>query len=234
MILYFKIFKTLSYKLKASKLNKGRAFRQAGMTYVELIVVLSIFATMSSIVLFDYGTFQAKIDIRNLANDIALRVVEAQKSAMGGKFTTKIPQVPSWKPAYGIYFNFKSGDGGNRASFSSFADLNNDTFFSDFISSTICLDSADVNDECTEKVLLTRGNTISKIEIFYTNSSTSTVSDSDYLSVVFTRPNSVPVIALNGVVLLSVSYIQITISPPQSVTLAAKIRVYASGRIQVN
>ena len=47
------------------------------MTYIELIVVLSIFAVMSSVVIFNYGLFQARIDIKNLASDIALKFVEA-------------------------------------------------------------------------------------------------------------------------------------------------------------
>ncbi|KKQ07855.1 MAG: hypothetical protein US18_C0006G0001, partial [Parcubacteria group bacterium GW2011_GWB1_36_5] len=55
-----------------------RIKKNRGMTYVELIVVLSIFAVMSSIVLFNYGEFQAKVDIKNLASDIALKIVEAQ------------------------------------------------------------------------------------------------------------------------------------------------------------
>ena len=59
------------------------------MTYVELIVVLSIFSVMTSVVLFNYNEFQAKIDIKVLANDIALKIVEAQKSALSGK----LPQI---------------------------------------------------------------------------------------------------------------------------------------------
>ena len=70
-----------NWKLKIGNYNRG-------MTYVELIVVLSIFSIMTSVVLFNYGAFQAKVDIKNLASDIALKIVEAQKSALSGKLST--------------------------------------------------------------------------------------------------------------------------------------------------
>jgi prepilin-type N-terminal cleavage/methylation domain-containing protein len=60
-------------------INKTR-----GMTYVELIVVLSIFSVISTIVIFNYKEFQAKVDIRNLANDVALKIVQAQKNSTTG------------------------------------------------------------------------------------------------------------------------------------------------------
>src|SRR3989344_6451778 len=79
-----------------------------GMTYVELIVVLGIFGVISSVVMFNYGEFQDKVEIKNLASDIALKVVEAQKSAMSGKLPVNPPS--GWKPAYGVYFPSVSVD----------------------------------------------------------------------------------------------------------------------------
>ena len=58
----------MSYFNKKIKGNRG-------MTYVELIVVLGIFAVMLSISMFNYKRFQGKVDIKNLANDIALKLV---------------------------------------------------------------------------------------------------------------------------------------------------------------
>ena len=81
--------------------------KNKGMTYVELIVVLSIFSIMTSIVLFNYGEFQAKVDIRNLASDIALKIVEAQKSALSGKLPTQATGA-TWKPSYGVYLNIST------------------------------------------------------------------------------------------------------------------------------
>ncbi|MEI8174704.1 MAG: type II secretion system protein [bacterium] len=97
MIFYSNNLKSKNLKAKSYKLN-------AGMTYVELIVVLSIFAVMSSIVIFNYGQFQAKVDIKNLASDIALKIVEAQQSTMSGKLNSGVSMI-DWKPSYGVYFN---------------------------------------------------------------------------------------------------------------------------------
>ena len=93
MISFLKNLKAKTYNLKAN----------AGMTYVELIVVLSIFAIMSGVVLFNYGTFQARVQIKNYANDIAMQIVQAQKDAMGGKMPAN-GSFPSGKPSYGVYF----------------------------------------------------------------------------------------------------------------------------------
>src|SRR3989344_2489263 len=95
---------------KLIKIQKNK-----GMSYVELIVVLSIFSAMSSVVLFNYGEFQAKIDIKNLASDIALKVVEAQKSSLPGKLPplaqqVLIPSPSAWKPSYGLYMDQAADD----------------------------------------------------------------------------------------------------------------------------
>lgn len=83
---------------KASKLNRG-------MTYVELIVVLFIFGVMSTIVMYSYGDFQAKVDIKNLASDIALKIVEAQKSSLSGNLPKDGAPYSTWKPSYGVHFS---------------------------------------------------------------------------------------------------------------------------------
>src|SRR3990167_3431372 len=92
-----------------NKLNK-KIKKNGGMSYIELIVVLSIFSAMTSIVLFNYGDFQAKVDIKNLASDIALKVVEAQKMSLSGQFPPQpqygaIGDPAAWKPSYGVSFD---------------------------------------------------------------------------------------------------------------------------------
>ena len=100
--------------------NKKYALSR-GMTYVELIVVLAIFGTMSSILLFRYGDFDKQISLQNTAQDIAIQIITAQKSAISGKIpnvgeagstiinnpvnTNYDPALPLWKPAYGVFLN---------------------------------------------------------------------------------------------------------------------------------
>ena len=76
---------------------------QKGMTLIELVVVLAIFAVLSGVAIFNYGGLQTKVDLTNLANDIALQVVQAQNSASSGLLPTQSHDTP-WKPSYGVYF----------------------------------------------------------------------------------------------------------------------------------
>jgi len=194
------------------KVNK-KIKKNKGMTYVELIVVLSIFGIMSSIVLFNYNKFQAKVDIKNLANDIALKIVQAQKDAMSGKIQSTRFEIA---PAYGVYFNPTE-----NKSFIYFADFSNDHIFND----------GSCYGECLDNINITKGNTISKIEECLTGDCSSSASISSSLSITFTRPNS----GASFFPSLSVSsnYIRITVSSSDG-SFNGYIRVYPSGRIQVN
>ena len=187
----------------------------AGMTYVELIVVLSIFSVMTSVVLFNYNEFQAKIDIKVLANDIALKIVEAQKSALSGKLPQICIDVPGncvdWKPSYGVYFKLV-----DDVHFTYFVNLDDDSYD----------DSDPSSDFILDLVSILKGNSISGLEAVGCPEITD-------LSIVFRRPDSSALITSDGSSLTScLSYAQITVTSPQSIT--ANIKIYPSGRIQIN
>jgi len=195
------------------------------MTYVELIVVLSIFAVMSSIVMFNYSGFQAKIDIKNLASDIALKVVQAQKSSLSGFLPPATEQysrsnVDTWKPSYGVYFDITSDS--NKRSFVYFVDGDNSGTF----------DGVDVH---LNDVLISKGSYyISGIEVFYWEKGSPGVPKLDNLTITFSRPNSGAVIKDNGGLIESayLNYVGIVIRSPKGVT--SMIKVYDSGRIQID
>lgn len=203
------------FKKKINKDNKTKTM--SGVTYIELIVVLSIFSIMSAILIFNYQGFQSKVDIKNLANDIALQIIQAQKLALSGQETMQIPTVSPWKPAYGVYFNLAS-----NKSFTYFVDLNNNDLF----------DGASCTSECLNTVSITKNNTIAGMSVFYQDGSSASLND---LTVVFTRPNSGASIQSSQIIppLASpVSYAQINIVSPSGIPAA--IKVYAAGRIQIN
>lgn len=195
---------------------------QAGMSYIELIVVLTIFAFMSSVILFNYGEFQAKVDIKNLASDIALKIIEAQKSSLSGKLPPSA-QPPTWKPSYGVYFNLTAGANTGNKVFYYFTDLNQDKLFD--YGTYGC-----PSNECLEKLNITKGNSISEIKVYY-KSGGSTVIPND-LQITFTRPNSEATFKSGTVFSGIVSSFEITVVSPKSPT--AKINIYPSGRVQVN
>jgi len=88
--------------------------RQAGMTYVELIVVLSIFAVMSGVTLFNYTAFEDKVNLQVLTSDIALEIVQAQKDSVYGRIPVQSVSL-GWKPSYGVHFDIVDSDIGNKA-----------------------------------------------------------------------------------------------------------------------
>jgi len=192
-------------------MNKKFSKYNMGMTYVELIVVLGIFSMMSSVVIFNYSAFQSKVDIKNLANDVAVKIVEAQKAANFG-ILPSVPTSASWRPSYGIHFD--TTNDANKKIFTYFTDLDNDKVY-------------DAGSEIISQINITKGNFISKVEA-YSGASPTLYSN---MTISFTRPSQ-EASFFSGVTPLAVSYVQITIISPDNTT--SNIKVYPSGRIQIN
>lgn len=204
MISFFKKLKPNKLKVKRHKLNKG-------MTYVELIVVLAIFAVISSVVMFNYGNFQAKVDIKNLGSDIALKIVEAQKSSLSGLLPA-LSYGPDWKPSYGVYFDITTPTLSKQ--FIYFADLNNANGYE--------------AGEALSTISITKNNSISELRIFGAGCP-STVTN---LNIIFKRPDSGATIISNPALSCTPSYVQITVVSPKGMT--SLIKLYPSGRVQIN
>jgi prepilin-type N-terminal cleavage/methylation domain-containing protein len=187
-----------------------------GFTLIELIVVLAIFSVLSGVAMFNYGNLQTKVDLTNLANDIALQVVQAQNSASSGLLppTGYIPGDSStWKPSYGVYFDMTT-----PKQFIYFTDLNSSHQF----------DGTDCSGECLSKYTITKNDSISEMRIFPANN---TIPN---LTITFTRPNSGATLYSNGADLTtSVSYVQITIVDVTG-KIFSHIDLYPSGRVQIN
>ncbi len=207
--------------IKKIQKNKHHLEYNRGMTYVELIVVMSIFAVMSSVVIFNYGAFQGRVDVTNLANDIALKVVEAQRTALSGKLPPVAQQALitsplTWKPSYGIYLAMSS-----KQNIFYFSDVNSDKIFED----PSCVGVS----ECLDKITITRGDSISGLNVFYQGDpAPHALSD---VTLVFTRPNSGPSITSSTPLSGIIYYVQINITSPQN--LKSSINVYASGRVDI-
>lgn len=199
------IKKIFNFKFKNHSFNKG-------MSYTELIVVMAIMGIMSSVIIFNDGTFQKRLEIKSLANDVALKIVQAQKLAMAGKMS---PLAGSgWTPSYGVYFN---KDMDKKDKFIFFVDLNSNKM----CDSSACGSSGS---EYLDTYSITGGNYIYDLT---TNHNTPVGS----LSFVFTRPDSATTIFADGA-LVNVSYANIAVSSQNNVR--SVIRVYPSGMIRIN
>ncbi len=190
--------------------------KNRGMTYIEIIVVLSIFSVVSSVTLFNYRRFQEKVDIKTLANDVALKFVQAQKESVAGKvYAGKIPVVNPWKPSYGLAFNMSTPKG-----FMRFVDLDH----SKTSDSILC-----TGNECLEKITITGTTSVSALTAYYLDGSSAPLAD---LDVTFTRPDSVATFRSTTNFTSAISYAEIKFTSPQGIM--ANIKVFASGRIQIN
>lgn len=76
-----------------------------GMTFLELIFVLFIVSIISSVVLFNYGSFSSNITLQNLAQDVALTIKQAQTNALSGTYHVGFSGTTTDAPVYGVYFN---------------------------------------------------------------------------------------------------------------------------------
>lgn len=202
--------------------NINKIKYRRGMTYVELIVVLSIFSVLSAVVMFSYRSFQDRIDIKNLASDIGLQILEAQKGALSGRWSTLAPACsdpldPStcWKPAYGVYFNTAV----DNKSFIYFADTNikNDNIFQ----GSAC------TGECLNNNVIGKGNYISSINATGTGSCSGLTS----LTIVFTRPDSNAAISNPGGTCTSITSVDINVFSPQGLT--SFVRIFNFGKIRI-
>ena len=195
-----------------------------GMTYVELIVVLSIFAIMSTVVLFDYNKFQERVEIKRLANQIALKFVEAQKSAMAGKIPTNF-LFGVYKPSYGLYFNI---DNLTNKTFVYFTDLDAHEDVSN--NNQISQNGYDFNNpgsETIQTIQITKGNYIERIDV---NGSPVKIGR----SFLFTRPfSNMKCYDSNGSLISNFSSVEITISSPKN-DFKAVIKIDSLGRVQIN
>jgi prepilin-type N-terminal cleavage/methylation domain-containing protein len=101
----------------------GSMFRdQRGLTFVEMIVVIGIFSVLAGVSLFSFSSFTNNITLQNVAQDVSLRIVEAQRGATSG-YVSQIDSLSSnanYRPSYGVYFNIL---GTGLDQFSLFIDL---------------------------------------------------------------------------------------------------------------
>ena len=212
------------FKLKNKK-NKYNS----GMTYVELIVVLSIFAVMLSITMFNYNAFQSGVDIKALSNDVALKIIQAQKDSVNGELPPPLQQtaiilnlqasdpsistIDTWAPTYGVFFDVTN----SPTSFTYFADVNSNGLY----------DS--LGQELLETFNITKGNKISQINV----SCFGTPTSYSNLTITFKRPNSGATFTSTPTICANPDSVQITVSSASGAN-TSKISVYSSGRIQLN
>lgn len=70
---------------------------------VELLIVFAIMTVMSSVIMFNYSSFSANIDVKNMAYEVALSIRESQVFGLSSQRGSGKYDSP-----YGTHFNINS------------------------------------------------------------------------------------------------------------------------------
>jgi prepilin-type N-terminal cleavage/methylation domain-containing protein len=89
---------------------KSNSLKKRGFTIIELIVSVTIFALMTTLVVSKYGSFNQTILLTNLAYDVALTIRNAQTYGLNVKSrpTASSPYTTdstAYQYAYGVHFD---------------------------------------------------------------------------------------------------------------------------------
>ena len=165
------------------KRNFGRDTRnfRTGFTLIELLVVFFIMVSILAVVIPGYLEYSTKLDLENLALDVALTIREAQAYGAG----SKVSSAGVFDTPYGAHFDIRD----NPTSFIFYEDTNNNNLYDDSVTDKVITPTYDIkggysiNDLCGFKDGVGKecGNGMVR-----------------YLDIVFKRPNPNPIIQLRN------------------------------------
>ena len=132
-----------------------------GLTFIELIVVAAIFSILAAVSLFRFGGFTASVSLQNVSQDIALRLVQAQRDGSSGAYprlrqdqVTILP-IPWSPPTYGVHFDVAEED-----KFHYFFDNMIGGVLNEYDSGTSYPECTGSDSECLEKITINSGDKI--------------------------------------------------------------------------
>lgn len=135
---------------------------QAGVTLIEMIVVVAIIALVSSVILFNYSDFSTNVSLRNLSQEVALAARKSQTYATSvRRISTDTGILSDTFAGYGISFSVGGNSEGhtpNQKQFDVFADTDPADGMYQFDPS-VCGTPADGN-ECIENFTITTADKI--------------------------------------------------------------------------
>jgi prepilin-type N-terminal cleavage/methylation domain-containing protein len=197
--------------------------KNSGFTLIEMAVVLSIFAIISSLVIFNYSDFRSSVSLDNLSQDIALSVRRAQSYATSVQGSNDINAGLVF-PGYGMHFSTTAGPAfsGGPKSFIFFADLAGGPIssglpvYDESNTTRSCgYSTLTAGNECIEEVAINSTDFISELCAYVGTTS----SCGGTLDIVFTRPQPDA----------SICYVPIGLSSCSSNVSSATIKVTSLG-----
>jgi prepilin-type N-terminal cleavage/methylation domain-containing protein len=80
--------------------------KHQGFTLIEFVVIISIFAIMATVALFNFSGFRSNVALNNLSHDIALTLRQAQVFGWAGQTVSLDASGNPTRYADGVYFKF--------------------------------------------------------------------------------------------------------------------------------
>ncbi len=134
--------------------------RSGGFTLLEIAFVIAIFAVMASIVLFRFRDFGTQATLDNLAQDVALHIVEAQKAAIAGSGNINITAL-GITPNYGVYFTPSTAPTGANKKFTLFTDTSSTSART--YNGDACTSTPTAGRQCVSETSITTGDYVSAV-----------------------------------------------------------------------
>lgn len=183
-----------NFSLKQKNITKKfRWARQAGMTLIEVIVVVTIISLVSAVLMFNYSGFSSNANIRNLAQEIALGIRKSQI------YATSVARTGSaTDPIYGAYgVSFSARNSSNASDSTSkkivlFADIPPINNYYDSPSGA-CGNGS----ECLETLSINTTDNIIKVEACDNSNICKKAEGDDSINILFKRPSPDAYICIN-------------------------------------
>lgn len=218
----------------------------SGVTFIELVIVISIFSIIAGTLLLNFSRFGRSVTLQNLAQDIALQINQAQKEAISGRTNDLLSScdrtTKDCAPRYGIYVaadvyptntimgSYPPSIPGR--SLLKFFDSDDPTFgFDEMLQSGGNLCGTGINTECLDTISLGQGNYLSAICVGVDSANCNDISTSSGLHIAFKRPFPDAIIKDdNG---FRYNYARITVHSPNDSTPSKDIVITGLGQITI-
>lgn len=151
-----------------------------GVSLIEMLIVFAIISIILLIIFFSGASVNSNLALKEAADDIALMFRRAQIEGLAVLENPK--STNDFEVGYGIYFERGESD----SSFVYYVDHNTSGSRNNVYDNGFSCNASDR--ECVEVVSLDQGVTIAEMCGVGPTSSCSSISDSDGMSVVFSRP----------------------------------------------
>ncbi len=148
--------------------------KNRGVTMIEVLVSISIFAIITSVVLYNHSAFNSSVAVTNLAYEVALTVKQAQSYGLSVK------REAGYSGSYGAYFSTSPGDDKKVIVF---ADKDSDNEY-DYTNEATC--GSNPASECREELNIRGDVSVKNLADSY-----NPTGNTGELSIIFKRPDPI-------------------------------------------